>query len=373
VDLNLEDRHLELARIARQLFESRCSLERVRALEADDTGYSPELWQEMAGLDWLGLGYPRDWGGSGGGLLDLAMIYREMGRALVPSPHLASAVICGQTLVGEANAARAGLVASMTEGDMIVTPALMEGSAEYGPDAIHLSARATGHGFALQGTKLLVPYAHVAGSLLVAARTGTAPDGVTLFLVDAHDPSVSAERMPNIAGYPLFAVTFDSLEVGADAVVGEVDHGWEILGPALDRATVLRCAEIVGAGERLLDMSVGYAQQRAQFGRPIGQFQAVQYLCTDIAIDTHLTSLLTWQAAWLVDNAVACRREVAMAKAYGSRAAQRIVHRAHEVHAGVGFMMETDLQLFTRRAKHWEFDLGEARYHDDAIAAALEN
>ena len=168
------------------------------------------------------------------------------------------------------------------------------------------------------------------------------------------------------------AVTFDGLEVDEEALVGEVGGGWELLRPALERATVLRCAEIAGAGERVLEMSVDYAQHRKQFGRPIGQFQAVQYLCSDIAIATHLTSLLTFQAAWQIDQGLPSTRDVAMAKSYGSRAAQEIVHRAHEVHAGVGFMMEADLQLYTRRAKHWEFDLGDARYHDEAIARAIE-
>jgi alkylation response protein AidB-like acyl-CoA dehydrogenase len=140
----------------------------------------------------------------------------------------------------------------------------------------------------------------------------------------------------------------------------------------LDRAALLRAAEVVGAGERLLDISVGYAHQRKQFGRPIGQFQAVQYLCTDIAIDTHLTDLFVRQAAWRLDQGLPARREVALAKGYASRAAQRIVHRAHEVHAGVAFMLETDVQLFTRRAKHWELDLGAARHHDETVASTLE-
>jgi alkylation response protein AidB-like acyl-CoA dehydrogenase len=117
---------------------------------------------------------------------------------------------------------------------------------------------------------------------------------------------------------------------------------------------------------------VAYAHERKQFGRPIGQFQAVQYLCTDIAIATHLTDLFVRQAAWRLDQGRPARREVALAKGYASRAAQEIVHRAHEVHAGVAFMLETDVQLFTRRAKHWELDLGDARFHDETVVASLE-
>jgi alkylation response protein AidB-like acyl-CoA dehydrogenase len=253
-----------------------------------------------------------------------------------------------------------------------VVPALTEPDAGFGPDAVTVPARATPAGYEIDGTKVLVPYAHVASQLLVATRTQAGPDGTTLFLVDPAADGVTITPLPNMADAPLFAVTFDRVLVPPEAVVGEVGEGWSLLGPALERATVLRCAEIVGAGKRLLELSVDYALQRKQFGRPIGQFQAVQFLCTDIAIDTHLTELLCHQAAWRLDNGLPARREVSLAKAKASRAIQRIVHCAHEVHAGVAFMVETDVQLYTRRAKHWEFDLGEARYHDDVIAAGLE-
>ena len=372
MDTTLDQGHEELGRIARQLFGARCPLATVRRLEADSLGYLPSLWSEMAGLDWLSLTYPEELGGSGGTLVDLSVIYQELGRALVPSPHLASAVIAGETLVQDRSGRREDLLASMVAGDAIVVPALMEPDAGFGPDAVTTPARTTPAGYRINGTKVLVPYAHVATRLLVATRTEASPDGITLFLVDPAAEGVAVTAMANIADIPLFEVSFDNVVVPPEQVVGEVGQGWSLLGPALDRATVLRCAEIVGAGKALLELSVAYAQERKQFGRPIGQFQAVQFLCTDIAIDTHLTELLGHQAAWRLDTCLPARREVALAKSYASRAVQRIVHRAHEVHAGVAFMVEADVQLYTRRAKYWEFDLGEARYHDDVIAAGLE-
>lgn len=257
-------------------------------------------------------------------------------------------------------------------GDTIAVAALYEPDTTFGPGAVRMTATPRGPGFRLDGVKLLVPFANSADLLLAAARTGPDPGDITLFLVGADRAGLSLEPMPNIAGYPLYAATFSAVDVPEDAVVGPVGGGWSLLRPGIERATVLRCAEIVGAGERVLEMSVGYAGQRQQFGQPIGQFQAVQYLCTDIAIATHLTSLLTRQAAWLLDQGEPAGREVSMAKAYGSRAAQQIVHRGHEVHAGVAFMLEADLQLHTRRAKHWELDLGDARYHDELIARTLE-
>lgn len=371
MNLNFDDGQLELGRIARNLFESRCPLTTVRELEDDPLGYQPDLWTEMAGLDWLSLTWPESLGGSGAGLLDVYPIYREFGRSLVPSPHLTSAVIAGEVLCREA-VPRTDLLAAMSTGEAIVTLALVEPDGSFGPEGVGLSARADIDGFRLRGTKLLVPYAHVARHLLVAARTGAGPDGVTLFLVDPAAAGVTVERTANTAHWPLYAVTFEDAVVAPEAVVGQVGQGWSILDPVLQRAMTLRNAEVVGAGERLLEMAVDYALNRSQFGVAIGQFQAVQYLCTDIAIDTHLATLFTRQAAWRLDSGLPARREVALAKAHGSRAAQRIVHHTHEVFAGVAFMLESDVQLYTRRAKHWEFDLGDARYHDDVVAAGLE-
>ncbi|TYK44428.1 acyl-CoA dehydrogenase family protein [Actinomadura decatromicini] len=361
MDVAPEDRQAELAEVARRLFAARCPTDVVRDLEGSPDGHSPDLWREMARLGWLGLGQP----GTGSGIADLVALYTEMGRALVPSPHLPSAVVAAQALV--AAGGRDALVAEMAAGEAIVVPALAEESGEYDPDALTVRAEPDGGGHRLSGTKLLVPFAHVASRLLVAAR---APEGVTLFLVDPADCAV--ERLPNIAGHPLFAVTFDGVTAPADTLVGSPGAGHDLLGPALDRAAVLRCAEIAGAGEALLEMTVRYAKEREQFGQAIGRFQAVQYLCSDIAIDGHLTALLARQAAWALDRGGAARREVAAAKAYGGRAAQRVVHCAHEVHAGMAFMLESDVQLFTRRAKHWEYDLGGQARHEDELVTALQ-
>ena len=372
MDLDFDDGQTALGAVARDLFESRCPLTTVRALEDDPLGYQPELWVEMAGLDWLSLTYPESVGGSGAGVLDLATIYHQFGRTLAPSPHLPSAVVTGEVLSREPGLPRAELLAAMGRGETVVVPALVEADARFGAEAVGLPMVLDIDGYHLTGTKLLVPYATAADQLLVVARSTAPPDGITLVLIDRTAPGVTVEPMANTANLPLFAVALDDVVVSPEQIVGDVGHGWSLLGPSLDRAAVLRCAEIVGAGERLLEMAVDYALNRTQFGKPIGQFQAVQYLCTDIAIDTHLASLLMRQAAWRLDHGVPARREVSLAKAHASRAAERVAHRTHEVFAGVAFMLESDVQLYTRRLKHWEFDLGDARFHDDVVAAGLE-
>ena len=248
----------------------------------------------------------------------------------------------------------------------------MEAAGEYGPEGVQTTATPDGDGYRLRGAKTLVPYAEAAEQILVPARTGPGRTDGTLFLVDPQADGVTVEAMDNIAGYRLYAVILEDARVSASAMVGVPG---QVYGPAkavFDRARVLQCAEIVGAGEKILDFAVGYAKDRVQFGRPIGQYQAVQYLCSDIAIDMHLTSLLSRQAAWLIDEGEPHTKEVAMAKAHASKAAQHMAHQAHEVHAGAAFMLEHDLQLYTRRAKHWEFNLGDRAYHEEQVAQALE-
>lgn len=372
IDLEFDEQEVLLQQSARNFFASECPRSRVRELEQSNLGYAPDLWKKMAGLDWAGLSLPRAQGGAGGSLLDLYALYLELGRALVPSPHLSSSVIAGETLARAGSTEQQHSVSQIASGDMIVSTAWMEADGEYGPEGVALAANPDARGgYRLDGAKLLVPYAHVAGQFLVLSRTGPAPDGTTLFLVEASAEGVDFEALDNTAGYPLFAVTFDAVELSADAVVGKTDAGWETLKPALDRASVLQCAEIVGAGEAVLEMAVSYAKEREQFGQAIGKFQAVQYLCSDIAIDLHLTSLLARQAVWRVDEGLPYQRELALANAQASEAAQRMVRQAHEVYAGHGFMLETDLQLYTRRAKHWQYNLGEARHHFDAAVDAL--
>jgi alkylation response protein AidB-like acyl-CoA dehydrogenase len=372
VDFELSPEQEEIRRSAADFFARSCPIARVRELEEDELGFDPALWKRMGALDWIGLTWPERWGGSGGALLDLYPIYLEMGRSLAPTPHLASAVIAGELLARSgSDPQRARLLPAMARGECVVAPALLEPSGEWGPAGIALAARAERGGFRLDGAKILVPYAHVAAEILVAARTSEAPDGITLLLVPRDAAGVKLERLPNIAGYPLFALRFEGTRVGRDAVVGTVDRGFGTLQPVLDRATALQCAEIVGAGERVLEIALQYARDREQFGQPIGRFQAVQYLCSDIAIAAHLSGLLARQAAWRIDAGLPHRREVSLAKAYASDAAQLMVRQGQEVLAGAAFMLENDLQLYTRRAKHWEFNLGDARWHRDAAIAAL--
>lgn len=374
IDIALDHDQQALQRSAADLFRARSPIETVRALEAGDIGYSPELWREMAELHWLGITIPEEHGGNGGSFLDLYPICEEMGRQLVPSPFLDTVGVAGSliTAVGS-DAQRSQHLPAIASGEEIVALATIEPNGGFGPDTIKCSARSSSGGWALDGTKLLVPFATSAHTFLVAARTSGdgGADGITVFLVDAAAAGVSVHVLPNIAGGPLGAVQLDDVLVDGASVIGAVDDGWPALSRAITSAAVLQTATIVGAGRAVLDMTSQYAKDRVQFGKPIGSYQAVQYMVSDILIDMHRTDMLARQASFLIATDRPWERAAAIAVAFGKRAAAHIHRQAHEVHAGVAFIVEHDLTLYSRRSKFWENNFGDARYYEEQLASII--
>jgi 3-oxocholest-4-en-26-oyl-CoA dehydrogenase beta subunit len=374
VDLSLDPDQLLVQTSAHELFQRRCPSETVREIEVGDVGYSPDLWQEMAGLGWLGITYPEAYGGTGGSFLDVYPIYEEMGRFLVPSPHLDTVAVAGEVILAAgSDAQRQRLLPAIAGGSCIISTAISERDGSFGPAGIECFAHRSGDDYVLTGTKLLVGYASSADFFLCAARTGNGPgaDGISLFLIEAGTPGVSSTPMTNIAGNALHAVTFDAVPTPADSVVGALDEGWVPLSTATTRAAVLQTATIVGAARAVLEMTNQYAKDREQFGSPIGRYQAVQYMVSDILIDMHRADLLARQAAFRIDAGKPYLREAAIAVAFGKKASAHLHRQAHEVHAGVAFIVEHDLTLFSRRAKFWENNLGDARYYQELLAREL--
>ena len=372
IDLQLSEEQELIGTTANEFFGNNCPPELVREYETGPSDFPKELWLQMAELGWLGMPFPERYGGLELAMLDMVPLYVELGRHLVPCPVLDTVALAGG-LLGELGSEdqKKALLPGIARGDSVIAPAIMEPDGGYGPEAIQLKATRNGSGFLLNGTKVLVACAHSADRLLCAARTATGVNehGISLFLVDPGAPGATIERTPNIAGYPLYAFTFENVSVAEQSVVGKVDSAWPALHETSMKAAVLQSAMVVGAGERLLAMTTDYAREREQFGRAIGKYQAVQYLCTDIAIHCHQTRLLTLQAAWRIDAGRRFLREAALAKASASRAAAAMTFAAHEVHAGVAFVTDYDLQLYTRRAKHWEYNLGDLRYHLETACA----
>jgi alkylation response protein AidB-like acyl-CoA dehydrogenase len=373
ISFSFSDEQAELQRVARELFAERSPLGRVREIEAGSIGFDDDLWLEMADRGWLGLAVPEAFGGTGGSFLDLYPLYEELGRALVPSPHADTVAVAADILLGSgSDEQKARHLPPLCSGRSIVSLALVEADGGVGAHHVDLRAAPDGNHYVLSGTKLLVAHARSAAFFLCAARTQDSPDdGVTLLMVDAGAQGLTSAPIENLAGADLSEVVFDDVRTPSSSVVGPVGRGWAVLGPTLTKAAVLQTASIVGAAQAVLDMSNQYAKDREQFGRAIGSYQAVQYLVSDILIDLHSVDLLAKQAAYRIDAGSPFRREASIAVIHGKRAAAHLHRQAHEIHAGVGFMRDHNLNLFSRRSKYWENNFGDVRYFYGELASTM--
>jgi alkylation response protein AidB-like acyl-CoA dehydrogenase len=361
----------------RKFLDNECPTTFVRKMMADDTAHATELWKKIAELGWLGIIVPEEFGGSGGTFLDLVVIVEEAGKSLLPGPFFATALL-GSTaiLAGGSAAQKSAILPKVVEGNHILTLALAEKSGRYDAAGVTLAAKPKGKDFVLSGEKLFVPDAHVADQLVVAARTaqGSNPeDGITLFLVDAKAPGVSIAQLKTVdMTRRQCHVAFQDVAVASAQVVGEVGKGWSILRRVLEQAMAGLCAEMVGTGQKALDMAVAYAKERVQFGKPIGSFQAVKHKCVDMMVQVENARSLTYYAAWTVDENVSeAAQAVPMAKAYCSDMCKTVTSEAIQVHGGIGFTWEHDMHLFYRRGLASEAAFGSAPVHREVVAQAL--
>jgi alkylation response protein AidB-like acyl-CoA dehydrogenase len=361
----------------RKFLDNECPTTFVRKMMADDTAHATELWRKIAELGWLGIIVPEEFGGSGGSFLDLVVILEETGKSLLPGPFFASALL-GTTavLAGSSAAQKSALLPKVVAGNHLLTLALAEKSGRYDAAGVTLAAKPKGNDFVLSGEKMFVPDAHVADQVLVAARTaqGSNPEeGITLFLVDAKAPGVTITQLKTVdMTRRQCHVALQDVAVANGQVLGEVGKGWPILRRVLDQAMAGLCAEMVGTGQKALDMAVTYAKERVQFGKPIGSFQAVKHKCVDMMVQVENARSLTYYAAWTVDeNTPEAHQAVPMAKAYCSDMCKTVTSEAIQVHGGIGFTWEHDMHLFYRRGLASEAAFGSAPVHREVVAQTL--
>lgn len=360
--------------MAREFLAKECSRELIHRMAEDERGYTPELWEKMAELGWMGLSLPEQYGGQGD-FLDLSLILEEMGRSCLPGPFFSTVVLGGSTLLEAASEEqKRELLPDLACGRLLLTLALTEPSVAYAPGGVKVRAASSGGEFTIEGVKLFIPDAHVSDYLICVARTGDTShpgEGITLFLLDSGSPGIGIELLKTSIGDRQCAVTFDKVRVARENVLGQVDKGWPPVQKALEKATAARCAEMVGGAQQVLDMTVAYAKERLAFERPIGIFQAVQHRLADMLTEIDGSRLITYEAAWRLNAGLPASTEVAMAKAWISQVFRRAATAAHQLHGAVGFTADHDLHLYFKRAKAWEISLGDANFHLDRIATGF--
>ena len=367
----------ELRRAARAFLKDHSASEQVRAAMASELGFDAETWKRIATeLGWSGVAIPEQYGGAGLGTVELVALLEEMGEALLCAPFLSSVCMAAPALLagGDCAATREWLPA-IAEGRAIATLATTEASGRFDADGIASVARPSGDGFVLDGEKRFVLDGHCADLLLVAARReGSAgADGISLFAVPAASPGVERRALPTMdQTRRLAAVSLRAVRVSAATQVGEAGQGWPLLAHALDLAAIALAAEQVGGAQRCLDLAVGYAKERVQFGRPIGSFQAIKHKCADMMTAVESSRSAAYYAACVAnEGADELSRVASLAKAWCSEAYFRCAADALQIHGGVGFTWEYDVHLHLKRARSMESFLGSPAWHRERVAAEI--
>ena len=347
----------------------------VRALENDPKGYDEAFWQGLAAMGLTGLMTPEVLGGSGMGLLDAVVVYEELGRSLVPSPHLASSVVAGGGLAAAgSNTQQADWLPAMAAGKAVLSVAWLEPDNSSGPSGVQMAAVPDGDGFVLSGPKRHVPYASSADRLVVLARTGAADAGaeaIDLFLVDPAGEGVTLTLQPTVAGDTQYRVDFDGVRVEATDRIGAAGTGWAPWSTVMADAIVRVAAQAVGAAEATHALTTQYAKERHKFDKPIAAFQSISHYLADGITAIDGARVLVHQAAWSRDEGRDVATLAPMAKLFATQTCRDVTGVAIQVHGGMGFTVECDAQLYFRRAKSWQLNWFDDDHLEELIAASV--
>jgi alkylation response protein AidB-like acyl-CoA dehydrogenase len=368
VDLLLDEEQRLIQDMARGLLKEHCPRPVVRKMENDPKGYPPGLWKQMAEAGLTGLLIPENFGGAAQTMLEAALVYEELGRALAPTPHFVSSVLsAGILLAAGSDAQKSEWLPRIARGDAVITVAWLEPERGFGEVGVQLAARAEGAELVLTGTKRHVQWAGAADRLLVLARSDV---GIELLLVDPSTPGVRLTHYLSASGEPHFRIDFSSARVPQTARVGAAGSGWHTFSRVLrDDGLIPLAAFAIGGAAACLEDTVEYAKVRKQFDKPLGAFQALAHYMADASTRIDGGRVLVHEAAWNRARGRDVARFAPMAKLFACNTYQDVTRTCAQIWGGVAFTIEYDTQLFFRRAKELQLSWWDVPYLEELIAA----
>jgi len=372
--LVLNDEQTMLRDIARGFLAKNAPIAHLRALRdnRDVDGFSRALWKDFVEMGWAGILVPQDYGGLGLGHVEAGVVMEELGRTLTPSPFLSTTVLAATAIArAGTDKQRRKYLSLIVAGELIASLAVDE-TAKHHPEKTAMSAARAGNSFKLNGAKTFVIDGHVAHLLITVARTAGKPgdtNGLTLFLVDASARGLRAERTATVDSHNAARITFEDVNVSADNVLGKIDAGWDVLEGVLNVGRAAVAAELVGAAEEAFSRTVAYLKERKQFGRPIGEFQALQHRAAHLYCELEVTRSAVLKALQTLDDSFdRAGAIVSVAKARSGLSATLAVQEAVQMHGGIGMTDEFDIGLFMKRVRVGQEMFGDANFHADRLA-----
>ena len=347
-----------------------------RRAQAEPLGYSEALWGKYAELGLLALPFSEEDGGFGGGTVETMIVMEAIGRGLALEPFMASIILAGNLIrLGGTAEQRSELIPAIADGSLRLAFAHTERQARYDLHDVTTMARRTGSGFVLEGDKSVVLHGDSAGKLIVSARTSGSHrerHGITLFLVDANATGVSRRSFPTQDGLRGAAVSLGQVEVGAGAVLGEIDNGAALIDRVTDIAIAAVCAEAVGAMAALHELTLDYLKTRKQFGVTIGSFQVLQHRAVDMFTALETARSMEYFAAMMAgtEDSRARRAAISAAKMQINNSAHFLGQAAVQMHGGIGVTMEYRAGHYFKRLTMIESQFGDTDHHMRLLDAA---
>lgn len=340
--------------------------------QRDPLGFSRPLWKQCAEMGWAGILVPADYGGLGLGHVEAGVVMEELGHTLTPLPFLSTAVLAASAITRFGSEAQKNeYLAPIAAGELIAALAVDEAT-KHRPNKIALTATRAKDGFVLDGAKTFVVDGHAADLIIVAARTAGKPGedrGVTLFVVDAKAKGLRVERTLMVDSHNAARLLFENVRVAPDAVVGGLDAGLDALEGTLNVGRAAVAAELLGAADEVFTRTVGYLKERKQYGRFIGEFQALQHRAAMLFCELEVTHAAVLKALQTLDESFdRAGPIVSMAKAKAGSTAELAVQEAVQMHGGIGMTDEFDVGFFMKRVRVGQELFGDANFHADRLA-----
>ena len=365
----MDDQHEELRQMVRRFCLEKSSEGEVRRLMESDDGFDPAIWMQMATqLGLQGIGIAEEYGGSGADQLALSVVFEEMGRALLCAPYFSTVALAANLLTASGDeTAMKDYLPGIAAGETIATVALAERGRGWGQDGISLRASGGPDSWTLSGEKTLVLDAGIANLILVVARTSA---GISVFAVEKGADGLAVEMLQTLDRTRRQArLTFESTPA---RLVGSDGEGWAAVARMLDLAAVSLAAEQMGGAGQCLELAIGYAKNRIQFGQTIGSFQVIKHKCAELYVAVEAAKACVSQASWVVATENEDLRGIVnVAKSYCSEVYFRVAAENIQIHGAIGFTWEHPAHMYFKRAKSSEHLFGDPAYHRAMLAESI--
>jgi len=369
MDFNYTADQEMLRKSVAEFLKKECPFDEVKAIQDSVEGYSAKIWKKMARLEWMGICFDEQYGGFEDPYANLLIILEEMGKRAFPSPYVSTVVRCGQLIQENGNASqKKALLTGIARGKLLMALAQYEEPFDYLPWAGKTTASDVGDHFVVNGHKLFVQDANVAGKLIVSAKTD---DGVSLLVMDADAPGIRIEKMGTIGSDNACALIFDEVSVPCANLLGKPGEGTAMLDRLAPKIFLAESAWILGGCKAAMDMAADYARQRVQYGVPIGGQQSIQHYLANMKIGYDTCLNYFYKVAWMHDQGMDTTCDASALKAVVSEHYNYVGYHAVRIHGGVGLTREFDVSLFFRDAKACELRSGSPAFHYERVAQQL--